>query len=56
MPRITDPSTVAIGPSGSLRLTLKPEFSNLVVDQDLPESTFAFDTSNFQGAIFDERE
>lgn len=27
-----------------------------IIDQDLPESTFEFDTSNFQGVIFDERE
>ncbi|MEN2282128.1 outer membrane lipoprotein carrier protein LolA [Algoriphagus sp. SE2] len=32
------------------------EFSNIIINQGLPESTFVFDTSNFKGDIFDERE
>ncbi|WP_375582301.1 outer membrane lipoprotein carrier protein LolA [Cyclobacterium xiamenense] len=31
------------------------EFSNILLNQDLPESTFRFDTSNFQGRIYDDR-
>lgn len=32
------------------------QFSNIQLNQGLPASTFVFDTSNFQGIIFDERE
>ncbi|MFC3881203.1 outer membrane lipoprotein carrier protein LolA [Algoriphagus namhaensis] len=32
------------------------QFSNIQLNQGLPASTFVFDTSNFQGEIFEERE
>ena len=31
-------------------------FANILIDQDLPDSTFVFDTRNFKGDIYDERE
>lgn len=31
------------------------EYTNIKIDQGLPESTFVFDTDNFQGEIYDER-
>jgi outer membrane lipoprotein-sorting protein len=30
-------------------------FSNIKMDQGLPESTFVFDTANFRGEVYDER-
>lgn len=30
-------------------------FSNIKMDQGLPESTFVFDTTNFRGEVYDER-
>lgn len=32
------------------------EFSNIVINQGLPENTFVFDLNNFKGDIYDERE